>query len=68
MPAARPSQASLGNAISALVEAGLMPVALQVSPDGSFRFEILEVEPGSVCVARLDPSEHSEAPSWDDAT
>ncbi|SFS41428.1 hypothetical protein SAMN04488040_0245 [Sulfitobacter marinus] len=40
MPAARPSQASLSNAISAVITAGLIPGALHVHGDGSFRIEI----------------------------
>lgn len=41
MPAARPSQALVTNTAAALVQAGLTPTALQVAPDGSFRFELL---------------------------
>lgn len=40
MPAARPSQASVSNAVAAVVAAGLTPVAIHVKPDGSFQIEL----------------------------
>lgn len=40
MPAARPSQASVSNAIGAIVNAGFIPAEIRVSPDGAFRIEI----------------------------
>lgn len=66
MPAARPSQASVNNAVAALVEAGLTPTALQVAPDGSFRVELL----GNVIVQELaavaNVGNDEAPPSWDD--
>ena len=66
MPAARPSQASVNNAVAGLVEAGLTPTALQVAPDGSFRVELLgnvNVQE-SATVANVVDDE--APPSWDD--
>ena len=66
MPAARPSQASVGNAISALVEAGLKPTALHVAPDGSFRVELIGSDGSSELVAASDVRNDEEVLSWDD--
>ncbi len=41
MPAAKPSRGSIGNAIKAIISAGLQPGAIQVGADGTFRVEIL---------------------------
>lgn len=43
MPAARPSQASVSNAIGAIVAAGLVPAEIRVSPDGAFSIEIVHL-------------------------
>lgn len=40
MPAARPSQASVSNAIGAIVNAGFIPAEIRVSADGAFSIEI----------------------------
>ncbi|KQI71062.1 hypothetical protein AN191_15295 [Loktanella sp. 5RATIMAR09] len=42
MPAARPSQASVANAVSAAMDAGLTPASIYVAPDGSFRIDLKE--------------------------
>lgn len=66
MPAARPSQASVCNAVSALVEAGLTPSILQVAPDGSFRIEIVGDTTGPKFAARAILGDNDEPLSWDD--
>lgn len=66
MPAARPSQASVCNAVSALVEVGLTPSALQVAPDGSFRIELVGDAGGSELVASDDLRNDDEPMSWDE--
>lgn len=40
MPAAKPSQASIGNTIKAIVSSGMTPGAVHVAADGGFRVEI----------------------------
>jgi len=40
MPAARPTQAAVANAIAALVKSGLTPSAVVVNADGSFQIEV----------------------------
>ncbi|MBP0483401.1 hypothetical protein [Sagittula salina] len=40
MPAAKPSQASIGNTIKAIVAAGLTPGAVHVNADGGFHVDI----------------------------
>jgi hypothetical protein len=66
MPAARPSQASVNNAVAALVEACLTPTALQVAPDGSFRVELLENATVQELAAVANVGNDGEPPSWDE--
>lgn len=40
MPAARPTKATVTNALCAIVAAGLTPGAVVIGPDGSFRVVI----------------------------
>ncbi|WP_374302601.1 hypothetical protein [Paracoccus sp. (in: a-proteobacteria)] len=42
MPAAKPSQATINNAVRAILAAGLTPGALLIGADGSVRVEILQ--------------------------
>lgn len=67
MPAARPSQASVSNAASAVVALGLQPSSILVGPDGSFRVEIA----GVADTGGLDPvaegGDNPEPLSWEDA-
>lgn len=67
MPAARPSQASVSNAVAAIVELGLQPTSVFVGADGSFRVEI----DGSAPVNGIDPiaerGDNLEPLSWEDA-
>ncbi|MEM6941558.1 MAG: hypothetical protein AAF943_16075 [Pseudomonadota bacterium] len=67
MPAARPSQASFSNAVSAVVALGFKPTSIVVGPDGSFRVEIA----GNAHADCLDPmaegADNPEPLSWEDA-
>ena len=67
MPAARPSQASVNNAVTALVEAGLTPIALQVATDGSFRIELIGNDVASEHAVSMIVVKDEEPPSWDDS-
>lgn len=67
MPAARPSQASLSNAVSALIDAGLRPAALQVAPDGSFRIELGCYSNLEALAVPQEIGKDSEALTWDEA-
>jgi len=66
MPAARPSQALVTNTAAALVQAGLTPTALQVAPDGSFRFELKENAATQELAAVTNVVNDDEPHSWDD--
>lgn len=58
MPAARPSQASVANVISAMTAAGIRIGAVRVLPDGGFL-----VETASVAESPAPPSDN---PKWDE--
>lgn len=65
MPAAKPSKGSIGNAIKAIISAGLQPGAIQVGGDGTFRVEILGA--GTVATGSRDSSAaNSVALQWED--
>jgi hypothetical protein len=51
MPAARPSKATLNNALEAIIDAGLTPGVLTVGPDGSFHVEIMQGTEGAIAPA-----------------
>lgn len=65
MPAARPSQASIGNAIKAIISSGMTPGAVHVSADGEFRVEISN---GHMSAPKNDnlARAKNEALSWED--
>ena len=67
MPAARPSQALVTNTAAALVQAGLTPTALQVTPDGSFRFELLGNAATQELAAVTNVVNDEGPSSWNDA-
>jgi len=60
MPAARPSKASVSNAVSGLVEAGLQPASLQVAPDGSFFINLVGSPNSAALVASPEIGEDDE--------
>lgn len=61
MPAARPSQGSISNALKALVIEGLQPSAIHVAADGGFRVEI------AVAARSTDAAEPAERSlRWED--
>lgn len=66
MPAARPSQASICNALSAVVQAGCQPGSLQVASDGSFRIELICSSNSAALAALQEIGEDDEVLSWDD--
>jgi hypothetical protein len=61
MPAARPSQASVSNAIAAVVAAGLSPAAIDVRPDGSF--QILLTGHDATPLSPRQPDNSNKTPS-----
>ncbi|WP_127903395.1 hypothetical protein [Solirhodobacter olei] len=64
MPAAKPSQASVANVVSALKENGLPVVAVYVSADGSFR---AEVGAYAAIAAEMEQTlDEDEPPAWGD--
>lgn len=65
MPAARPSQASIGNTIKAIVACGLTPGAIHVGSDGTFRVEILDASQTST-LSNSRPAANECALSWED--
>lgn len=48
MSAARPSKATMTNALDAIIAAGLVPGALSVGADGSFRVEVVHAADGAI--------------------
>lgn len=67
MPAARPSQASVSNAVSAVVALGLQPTSIFVGPDGSFRVEIASVADTDGLDPMAEGGFNPEPLSWEDA-
>jgi hypothetical protein len=66
MPAARPSQASVSNAINAILNAGLLPAQVNVSPDGAFSIGIAPVQCDEVKHAAI-AADKADAPlKWGD--
>lgn len=61
MPAARPSQASVTNAVVAAVAAGLTPLEMNFRPDGSF--QIIFLQAGATAPGLQRPSNDDKAPS-----
>lgn len=67
MPAARPSQASVSNAVSAVVALGLQPKSILVGPDGSFRVEIAALADTGGLDPMTEGGDNPEPLSWEDA-
>jgi hypothetical protein len=66
MPAARPSQASVSNAINAVLNAGLLPAQVNVSPDGAFSIGITLV-PRDEAKHEAIAADKADAPlTWED--
>jgi hypothetical protein len=67
MPAARPSQASVTNAVAAAVAAGLTPLEMNFRPDGSFQIIFLQAGATAPGLQRNDekPPSEDEPPTWD---
>ena len=69
MPAARPSKATLRNAVEAVLESGLTPLAVQVGSDGSFRVEVTSQMLGASVAPRAKTAETDvNPPTWQDAS
>lgn len=64
MPAARPSQASVANAVSAAMDAGLIPASICVAPDGSFRIELSGVQSVDQLAISSVGGEDNGPPTW----
>ncbi|MBT3139787.1 hypothetical protein KMP95_01540 [Ruegeria litorea] len=65
MPAARPSQASIGNTIKAIISSGMTPGAIHVAADGGFRVEI-SFGPANASPANDLTGANGNALSWED--
>lgn len=63
MPAARPSRASVENAMSAIVASGFLPSVLRVMSDGSFEVDI-EVAVGDMAAAQASEFE-ADVLTWE---
>ena len=66
MPAARPSKASICNAVSGLVEAGFQPASLQVAADGSFRIDFVDGLNSAALVTPQEIGDDCEVLAWED--
>ena len=66
MPAARPTKATIGNAIMAVVSAGLTPGAIQINNDGSFRVEIVTESDLQSCAPSAIANDGGPL-TWEDA-
>lgn len=66
VPAARPSKASVENAILAIISAGLTPSELRVSSDGSFEVGLAQSTNNVQTEEQLGG--HARAPSWDEVS
>ena len=64
MPAARPSQASVSKAIGAILNAGLLPAEIIVSPDGAFSIEIVPVQRDEAKQAEVVVGRTDAPPKW----
>lgn len=64
MPAARPSQATVRNALEAALAVGCKPTAVCVAPDGSLRVEVASHEE---LTSSGETKESNEPLSWSEA-
>ena len=64
MPAAKPSKASISNAIAAAKAAGLTPTSIRILPDGSFTVDIAAVELNPAANHKVKPSKCDEPPRY----
>lgn len=66
MPAARPSKASVENALSAVVASGFAPTGLRVASDGSFEVDIaVAVADQSIGQSKV---KSNDLPTWESAS